>query len=92
MNNLLDRWNKTDPVLRAFLAGVFFLGITLDHAVSMTVPALGGILWAAYGYKSVFMAASLLAIAGFAVALLVRDKGRAVAAPAGLESLPPSAD
>jgi len=56
------------------IAPTISLGITMDHAVSMTVPALGGILWAAYGYRSVFVAASLLSIAGFAVALSVDDK------------------
>lgn len=75
------------------IAPTISLGITLDHAVSMTVPALGGILWAAYGYRSVFMAASLLAIAGFAVALLIDDKAKPrQLPPAGLEPLPPSAD
>jgi predicted MFS family arabinose efflux permease len=59
---------------RADLAPTISLGITMDHAVSMTVPALGGLLWAAYGYQSVFMAASLLAAAGFAVALAVDDR------------------
>lgn len=44
------------------------LGITMDHAVSMTVPALGGMLWNACGYRSVFWAASLLAGAVFLVA------------------------
>ncbi|MFA5138265.1 MAG: MFS transporter [Elusimicrobiota bacterium] len=44
------------------------LGITMDHAVSMTVPALGGMLWNACGYPSVFWAASLLAGAVFLVA------------------------
>jgi predicted MFS family arabinose efflux permease len=61
---------------RSDIAPTISLGITLDHAVSMTVPALGGLLWAAYGYQSVFMAASLLAAAGFAVALAVDDRKR----------------
>ena len=60
------------------IAPTLSLGVTMDHAVSMTVPALGGILWAAYGYKSVFMAAALLAVAGFAAALAVTDKAAPV--------------
>jgi len=49
-------------------------GISIDHAVSMTMPILGGLLWAAYGYKSVFLAAMLLAVAGFITALAVDEK------------------
>jgi predicted MFS family arabinose efflux permease len=61
---------------KADIAPTVSLGITVDHAVSMTVPVLGGMLWAAHGYRSVFMAASLLSVAGFAVALAVDDKRR----------------
>ena len=76
------------------IAPTLSLGITLDHAFSMTVPALGGILWAAYGYRSVFMAASLLAVAGLAAALLIEDKVKPgpLAKAGGLEPLPPSTD
>ncbi len=76
------------------IAPTISLGITMDHVVSMTVPALGGILWAAYGYKSVFMAASLLSIAGFAVALSVDDKvkTRRMAPPVAAVPEPFSAD
>ncbi|HBW22300.1 MAG: hypothetical protein A2X28_11175 [Elusimicrobia bacterium GWA2_56_46] len=59
---------------KADIAPTISLGVTMDHAVSMTIPALGGILWAAYGYKSVFLAASLLAVAGFAAAFSVDEK------------------
>jgi len=65
LNKIAEK--KTD------IAPTLSLGVTLDHAVSMTIPALGGLLWAAFGYKSVFMAASLLSVAGFAVALAVKD-------------------
>jgi hypothetical protein len=41
------------------------LGISVDHAVSMTIPALGGLLWAAYGYPAVFFAAAGVAVLGF---------------------------
>ncbi|OGS12159.1 MAG: hypothetical protein A2234_11090 [Elusimicrobia bacterium RIFOXYA2_FULL_58_8] len=58
------------------IAPTVSLGITMDHAVSMSIPAVGGLLWAAYGYKSVFIAASLLSVAGFFAALAV-DGGRA---------------
>jgi predicted MFS family arabinose efflux permease len=58
---------------KSHIAPTISLGITMDHAVSMTIPAAGGLLWAAYGYRSVFLAASLLAVAGFFAALAVDD-------------------
>jgi len=58
---------------KADIAPTISLGITMDHMVSMTIPALGGILWAAYGYRSVFMAASLLSAAGLAAALKIKE-------------------
>lgn len=66
------------------------LGVTMDHAVSMSIPAVGGILWAAYGYKSVFMAASLLSVAGLFAALSINDvRGPRKASPAALEPVSP---
>lgn len=49
-------------------------GITMDHVVSMTVPFFGGMLWNLYGYESVFMAASGVALLGFLTALRVDKK------------------
>jgi predicted MFS family arabinose efflux permease len=37
-------------------------GISFDHVVSMSVPFLGGILWASMGYKYVFLAAAGIAV------------------------------
>jgi len=58
---------------KSHIAPTISFGVTIDHAVSMTIPAAGGLLWAACGYKSVFLAASLLAVAGFFAALAVDD-------------------
>jgi MFS family permease len=58
---------------KSHIAPTVSFGITIDHAVSMTIPALGGLLWAAYGYKAVFIAASALAAAGLMTALAVDD-------------------
>ncbi len=44
------------------LAPSISVGITLDHAVSMTVPLCGGLLWASLGYQAVFIAAAMLGI------------------------------
>lgn len=43
-------------------------GISLDHMVAMTVPALGGLVWAATGadgYRYIFMADAVFAAANF---------------------------
>lgn len=74
---------------KSHIAPTVSLGVSVDHAVSMTVPAAGGLLWAAFGYRSVFYAASLLSVAGFLAALGV-DEGRAKKAPPALE--PAAAD
>ena len=68
-------------VEKADIAPTVSFGITIDHAVSMTIPAAGGLLWAAYGYRSVFFAASLLAVAGLFAALAVDDGRAKKAAP-----------
>ncbi|WP_054692330.1 MFS transporter [Syntrophomonas palmitatica] len=38
------------------------MGLTLDHAVSMSVPFAGGLLWAVCGYQWVFIAAAVIAL------------------------------
>jgi predicted MFS family arabinose efflux permease len=74
---------------KSHIAPTISLGVTMDHAVSMSVPALGGILWAAYGYRSVFMAASLLAVAAFAVAMVINEKpSRGPASQAARNGIP----
>lgn len=43
-------------------------GISLDHVVAMTIPTLGGLVWAATGadgYKYIFMADAVFAAANF---------------------------
>ncbi len=47
------------------------MGITLDHAVSMTVPFAGGLLWAALGYQAVFIAAGALGVLSLIVARFI---------------------
>ncbi|MDP4110295.1 MAG: MFS transporter, partial [Bacillota bacterium] len=37
-------------------------GTSFDHVVSMTIPFLGGLIWAATSYKMVFVLASLIAV------------------------------
>ncbi|WP_345787845.1 MFS transporter [Desulfitobacterium dehalogenans] len=37
------------------------MGTTLDHALAMFIPWLGGLLWAAWGYEYVFIAGAFIA-------------------------------
>jgi predicted MFS family arabinose efflux permease len=38
------------------------LGVSLDHAVSMTLPTLGGMLWMRYGHPWVFFAGGMIGL------------------------------
>ena len=48
------------------------LGITIDHSVAMTLPILSGYIWAAFGFRWVFLLAGAIALAGFFVCLRIR--------------------
>ncbi|OGS07299.1 MAG: hypothetical protein A3J70_02175, partial [Elusimicrobia bacterium RIFCSPHIGHO2_02_FULL_61_10] len=73
---------------KSHIAPTVSFGVTIDHVVSMSIPAAGGLLWAAYGYKTVFLAASLVAVAAFFAALAVDDGRRKTAAPPLQPALP----
>lgn len=57
---------------REDLTPTLSLAVTLDHAVSMTVPFFGGLLWAAFGFQYVFLAAAAVALVYLGVASRVR--------------------
>jgi len=48
------------------------LGITIDHAVAMTLPVFSGYVWRSLGYEWVFVLAAAIALAGFFVCLRIR--------------------
>ena len=52
------------------------LGISLDHAVSMSLPTLGGWAWMRYGHPSVFYGAAALAVLNALFAAMIRVPGR----------------
>jgi predicted MFS family arabinose efflux permease len=52
------------------------MGITIDHAVAMTLPVLSGYIWEAYGYQWVFILAGAIAFIGFFVCLRIRTPDR----------------
>lgn len=49
----------TDP---ADVTPTLSTGTSIDHVVSMSIPFFGGLLWAAFGYQYVFMAAGVIAL------------------------------
>lgn len=48
------------------------LGLTIDHAVAMTLPVLSGHVWTAWGHRWVFVIAAAIAMVGFFVCLRIR--------------------
>ena len=44
------------------LSTTLSMGLTIDHVFSMTVPFLGGIIWKASGYETVFLLAGMIAV------------------------------
>lgn len=64
------------------LGATLSMGISMDHAVSMLIPLGGGILWAKYGYISVFLIAACLAVANLWLAALIPAHKRSYSSPA----------
>jgi predicted MFS family arabinose efflux permease len=48
------------------------LGITIDHAVAMSLPILSGYIWEVWGYRWVFLLAGAIALAGFFICLQIK--------------------
>lgn len=48
------------------------MGITIDHAVAMTLPVLSGYIWEHFGFRWVFVLAGAIAVAGFFVCLQIK--------------------
>ena len=55
------------------------MGVTLDHVMGMSVPALGGYVWMAYGHEWVFVGAAGIAILMCIFSSRIRVPGRATA-------------
>ena len=66
LNRIADSIDDIAPTLS--------MGLTLDHAVSMTVPIGGGLLWAAYGYEWVFLAAAIIALVNLVAAFFISQR------------------
>ncbi len=48
------------------------VGVTIDHAVAMSLPILSGLVWEQFGFRWVFIMAGAIAAAGFFVCLKIR--------------------
>jgi predicted MFS family arabinose efflux permease len=59
-------------VMPSDVTHTFATGTSLDHVVSMTIPVFGGMLWVAYGYKYVFLAAAVVALLNFVLSLRIK--------------------
>lgn len=51
-------------------------GITIDHAVAMSLPVLSGYIWEGLGFQYVFLLAASVAVAGFFICLRIRTPER----------------
>ena len=57
---------------KADLTPTLSMGVSVDHAVSMTVPFFAGLLWEAAGYQYVFLLAAALALINFWTATYIK--------------------
>ncbi len=48
------------------------VGITIDHAVAMSLPILSGYVWEAWGFQWVFIIAAAIAFVGFFICLRIK--------------------
>ena len=64
----LDKIAESEADVHASLS----VGVSIDHAVSMSVPVLGGLLWVRAGYPAVFVAAAFIAVCNLTAASFVR--------------------
>lgn len=72
---------------RGDLTPTLSMGVTVDHAVSMTIPFFAGLLWELAGYRYVFLVAAALAAINFVVATFIRTGGSRFQKQMGEESL-----
>jgi len=64
----LDKIAEKESDIHASLS----VGVTIDHAVSMSLPAVGGMLWVKYGFPYVFVAAAVLAFLNLVAAGFIK--------------------
>ena len=60
------------------LTSTLAMGVSVNHIASMTIPALAGAIWVAFGYQRVFLAAAAMALLISGLSSLVPGKGAKV--------------
>lgn len=76
MNMARDTYLARVAVKPEHVAPTLSLGITINHAVSMSIPVLGGFAWMRYGPTSVFAGAACVALVMLAFSSMVRPRTR----------------
>lgn len=54
------------------------MGVTTNHIGSIAVPAIGALLWAKFGYPSIFYCGTIVVIASLALTMRIKGKAEAV--------------
>ncbi len=49
------------------------MGVSLDHMVAMSIPILGGLLWARFGFESIFITAAFISFANILIARRMKE-------------------
>lgn len=61
-------WVKRNALPQEDISATLSMGVSIDHAVSMVIPWLGGLLWNAMGYEVVFMVGAAIALGNYFLA------------------------
>jgi MFS family permease len=56
------------------LTSTLSMGVSINHIVSMLIPALAGYVWLTFGYEKVFLSAAILSIIVAVISSFVPDK------------------
>ena len=72
VNMARDTYLSKIVLKKDHLAPTLSLGISINHLVSMSIPALGGLMWIRYGHSSVFLATAGIAVLMGLFSTLVR--------------------
>ena len=62
VNMARDTYLSKILIQKDHLAPTLSLGISINHAVSLSIPAMGGLMWIRYGHSSVFLATAGVAV------------------------------
>lgn len=58
------------------VAQTLTMGVTIDHALSISIALLGGFLWVTWGYQYIFLLGAGIAVVNFFSALRVKTDGQ----------------